>query len=177
MYATESRFEKQGGGMEKNRKKRVEGYPCKLVKWVFCIVSDILDSRVESDVIFDACRLAAAIVSCPDRFGVSDYISLVFITSSGIPCCGGYAGSEYKTRVSIRPTGVDIYWDNEDFDTFISPGEHRFDKGHWKYTSGCKDQRDFEVCRDNHFFCCKTLSSAVVFAKGRRKSWSLPQGA
>lgn len=154
--------------------KKVKEYPSELAKWVFRTACEIMDSRGKSRDVVEACRLAVAIVAFPEKFSVSDHVSLVFDSAMDEPeSSAGFAGRRFKVRVSIKSTGVKIYWDNESFDTFVEPQVHEYDKGHWQYTSESDDNGTFDYCRDNHFYCCNTLCKAVAFYKGKRQAWSL----
>ena len=158
--------------------KRVTEYPSALVKWVLHTASAIIKSQGESRDVIDACSLAVAIVACPDRFSMSDYVTFVFDSEIGdLKSCAGYAGRQFKVRISIKSTGVRIYWNNEFFDTFAEPSVHECDKGHWQFTPECDASCNFEYCRDNHFYCCDTLCKTIAFSKGKRRSWAISQAS
>ena len=158
--------------------KKVMEYPSELVKWVLHMVSTIIESQGEARDIIYACSLAVAIMASPDKFSISDYVSFVFDSAFGdLKSSVGYAGQQFRVRVSIKSTGVRIYWDNEFFDTFAEPSVHEYDKGHWQFTSECDGSCNFEYYRDNHFYCCDTLCKVVAVSKGKRRSWSLSQAS
>ena len=157
-------------------KHKIQEYPKDLVKWVVGIALNAMNANPDVTEVYTACRFAIAIVTDPSRFSMSDHVTLGFNSYEGDePSCAGYAGRECKIRITIRSTGVRIYWEHHLFDTFLEPSCHEFDRGSWGCPSCGNSRLSFEDCRDNHLYCCKTLSEAVAVIRGKRLAWIMRQ--
>ena len=153
--------------------RKILEYPSDLVKWVVGIALHAMNANPDITEVYTACRFAIAIVTDPSRFSMSDHVTLVFNSYEGAePSSSGFAGCEYKIRITFKSSRIKIYWDNNSFDTFGEPSYHEFEKGCWGYPSCGNCRLAFEDCRDNYLYCCKTLSKAVAVIRGKRFAWT-----
>ena len=154
--------------------RKILEYPSDLVKWVVGIALHAMNANLDITEVYTACRFAIAIVTDPSRFSMSDHVTLIFNSYEGAePSSSGFAGCEYKIRITIKSSGIKIYWNNNSFDTFGDPSCYVIEKGHWAYPISASNQLTFEDCRDSHLYCCKSLFKAVAVIRGKRNVWSM----